>query len=92
MPRWTFDADFLRLLASFERMLPLAEPSRLHDTALATRLFSLSEGYLGELATLLNQAATTAVEIGRERIDLKLLDGLGWVSPSERRRAAERMA
>lgn len=91
LPRWSFDGDFLRLLASFERMLPLAEPSQLHDTTLATRLFSLSEGYLGELATLLNQAATVAVETGRERIDFKLLDGLGWISPSERRRAAERM-
>lgn len=92
LPRWTFDADYLRLLASFERMLPLAEPSQLHHTTLATRLFSMSEGYLGELATLLNQAAVSAVESGSEKIDLKLLDCLSWVSPSDRRRAAERLS
>ncbi|WP_372178010.1 TniB family NTP-binding protein [Xanthomonas axonopodis pv. phyllanthi] len=91
LPRWTFDADFLRLLASFERMLPLAEPSNLHDTSFATKLFSLSEGYLGELSTLLTLAGTAAVESGRERIDAKLIEGLGWVSPSERRRQAERV-
>lgn len=91
LPRWTFDADFLRLLASFERMLPLAEPSNLHDTSLATKLFSLSEGYLGELSTLLTFAGTTAVDSGRERIDAKLIEDLGWVSPSERRRQAERV-
>jgi len=91
LPRWTFDAEFLRLLASFERMLPLAEASKLHDTTLATKLFSMSEGYLGELATLLTRAAVTAVESGKECIDTRLLDGIGWVSPSERRRQAERL-
>lgn len=91
LPRWTFDADFLRLLASFERMLPLVEASNLHDTMLATKLFSMSEGYLGELSNLLTQAATYAVESGHERIDAKLIDGLRWVAPSERRRQAERM-
>lgn len=90
LPRWTFDADFLRLLASFEHMLPLAEASNLHDTTLAAKLFSLSEGYLGELSKLLILAATAAVESGRERIDNKLIDSLDWVSPSERRRQTER--
>lgn len=90
LPRWSFDTDFLRLLASFERMLPLAEPSFLYDTSLATKLFSMSEGFLGELSTLLTRAGTAAVQSGRERIDTKLLDGMGWVSPSDRRRQAER--
>lgn len=90
LPRWTFDADFLRLLVSFERMLPLAEPSNLHDTSLATKLFSLSEGYLGELSALLTLAGAAAVKSGRERIDAKLIEGLGWISPSERRRQADR--
>ncbi|WP_152625013.1 TniB family NTP-binding protein [Xanthomonas albilineans] len=92
LPRWSFDTDFLRLLASFERMLPLAEPSTLHNTALATRLYSLSEGYLGELSSLLTLAATTAAASGRECIDAKLLGALDWAPPSERRRQAERLA
>lgn len=91
LPRWSFDTDFLRLLASFERMLPLAEPSTLHQTGLATKLFSLSEGYLGELSTLLTYAAVAAVEGGQERIDSKLLEKLPWTPPSERRRQAERV-
>lgn len=90
LPRWTLDADFLRLLASFERMIPLADPSNLHDTTMATKLFSMSEGYLGELSTLLTIAAVAAVESGTERIDVKLLGSLEWTSPSERRREAER--
>lgn len=86
LPRWEFDTDFLRLLASFERMLPLREPSMLHDTTLATKLFSMSEGYIGELSRLLTNAAVHAVETQRERIDERVLNGIGWVSPSDRKR------
>ena len=86
LPRWEFDTDFLRLLASFERMLPLHEPSELHDTSVATKLFSMSEVYIGELSRLLASAAECAIQTGRERIDVLVLDKIDWVSPSERRR------
>lgn len=89
LPRWSLDSDFLRLLASFERMLPLAEPSRLHDPALATKLHSLTEGYLGELSSLLVRAAVRAVETGHERIDSKLIEKIDWTAPSKRRRQTE---
>lgn len=90
LPRWDFNNDFLRLLASFECMLPLKEPSQLHDSTLASKLFSMSEGYIGELARLLNEAAVSAVLTKKERIDGKLLDSLQWVSPSERKRQIDR--
>lgn len=90
LPRWEFETDFLRLLASFERMLPLREPSQLHSTALATRLFSMSEGYIGELSRLLTNAAVRAVENGRERIDERTLREINWVSPSDRKRQIDR--
>lgn len=86
LPRWEFDTDFLRLLASFERMLPLREPSVLHDTTLATKLFSMSEGYIGELSRLLTSAAVHAVETEQERIDERVLNGINWVPPSDRKR------
>lgn len=90
LPRWEFDTDFLRLLVSFERMLPLREPSQLHDMTLATKLFSMSEGYIGELSRLLTNAAVYAVESGRERIDSRVLDGIGWFSPSDRKRQIDK--
>jgi hypothetical protein len=91
LPRWNFDTDFLRLLASFERMLPLRKPSSLHDASIATRLHSMSEGYLGELSTLLNLAAIAAVQSGCECIAPGLLSELKWVAPTDRRRQAERV-
>ncbi len=90
LPRWEFDTDFLRLLASFERMLPLREPSMLHDTSLATKLFSMSEGYIGELSRLLTETSVKAVQSGKEKIDAKLLDTIGWISPSDRKRQIDR--
>lgn len=86
LPRWEFDTDFLRLLASFERMLPLREPSMLHDTSMATKLFSMCEGYIGELSRLLTSAAVHAIEMQREKIDERVLSEIGWISPSDRKR------
>lgn len=90
LPRWEFDTDFLRLLASFERMLPLREPSILHDTTLSTKLFSMCEGYIGELSRLLTMAGVHAVESEKERIDEKVLNAIDWVSPSDRKRQIDR--
>ena len=91
LPRWEPDNDFLRLLASFERMIPLSNPSRLHGAELSTRLFAMCEGYIGELSRVLTEAAAHAVLSGRETIDLKTLDGIGWTPPSERKRRIDRI-
>ncbi|WDE03874.1 TniB family NTP-binding protein [Thalassomonas viridans] len=91
LPRWEFNKDYLRLLASFERMLPLRSASKLYETSLATRLFSMSEGYIGELARLLNTAAVYSVNEGIEQITPKVLDNIDWKSPSERKRQLDRV-
>jgi Bacterial TniB protein len=91
LPRWDLDRDYLKLLASFERALPLREPSNLSEPSLATRLLAMSEGTIGELSSLLTAAAMHAVRIGRERIDGTLLSELDWTPPSERKRQVERM-
>jgi hypothetical protein len=86
LPRWEFNQDFLRLLVSFERMLPLKKASNLHAKSLAMRLFSMSEGYIGELSRLLNDAAVYAVKNQIEQITPSILDKIEWVSPSQRKR------
>lgn len=86
LPRWHNDEEFLRLLATFEQTIPLQHPSHLTDGALADKIYSMSEGYLGEIARVLVSAAVRAVETGQECIDKKLLDHIGWVPPSERRK------
>jgi Bacterial TniB protein len=61
LTHWRMGWDFLRLLASFERALPLRQPSRLIEEHLARKLLVLSEGSLGELSALLSAAAVYAV-------------------------------
>jgi hypothetical protein len=90
LPEWKFDRDFLGLLASFEETLPLRHPSGLTEVKLATRIFSMSEGSIGEIVALLQTAAVEAIKTKQERISVDLLAKLRWTEPSQRRaRAAQ---
>lgn len=86
LPRWRNDENFLRLLATFERIVPLHHPSCLTDGSLADKIYSMSEGYLGEISLLLIAAAVKAIETKQEFIDKKILDQLDWKAPSDRRK------
>ena len=86
LPRWNNDEEYLSLLATFERAIPLRHPSNLIDGALADKIYSMSEGYLGEISSLLVDAAVKAIETKQEHIDKKILDHVGWVAPSDRRK------
>lgn len=85
LPRWKKGNDYLKLLASFERMLPLKKPSHLVEDNLSTNLLSMSEGLIGELSTILIKAAVKAVKSGKEQITIDLLQSLKWVQPSKRK-------
>src|SRR5450631_1979637 len=49
LQRWTMGEDYLRLLASFEKLLPLEHRSDLLEPAMAIKILSLSEGTIGEI-------------------------------------------
>src|SRR5207237_10686927 len=66
LPRWNMGDEYRRLLASFERMLPLKKPSHLAEEELAVKLLSMSEGLIGELSAVLIKAAVKAVKGGDE--------------------------
>ena len=91
LPRWEMNRDFQMLLASFERILPLRQPSLLAEPALATKLLALSEGTIGELFALLVAATVRAIRSGAERIDEGVLGSIDWIAPSARRRAIEKL-
>ena len=84
LPLWRMGREYRKLLASFERMLPLQRPSQLAKDPLATKLLAMTEGTIGELSTLLKSAAIYAVRTGTERIDASVLAGLQWEPPSAR--------
>lgn len=86
LPKWHYTEDYLRLLASFERLLPLRKPSGLIEPALAERIYAMSEGTIGEISAVITAAALMAIRSGKERIDQELLDQIDYVLPSDRRR------
>jgi len=90
LPTWQFGTDFRRLLISFERMIPLKNPSNLQEPGLAMKLHSMCEGNIGELSNLLIEAAVLAVKSGSECITDKELKAIGWASPSERKKVITR--
>jgi hypothetical protein len=86
LKKWNPDIEFARLLASFESTLPLKEPSNLHSKELFKMLFDMSEGYIGELATLLQKASVFALKKNKEKIDVDILKSINFIKPSLRRR------
>lgn len=86
LPRWECDNDFRQLLASFEMLLPLKNPSRLYDKKFATLLHSRSEGTIGELKMLLAALAEKAMRSGKEMITEEMVDDCGYRPPSLRKR------
>jgi hypothetical protein len=91
LPNWGMNDEYLRLLLSFEQLLPIKEESVLTEEAIAYKLLSMSEGTIGELSNLLKLAAVTAIENKTERITLSLLSKLKYTVPSERMKVAKHL-
>ncbi|OKO92427.1 TniB [Bradyrhizobium sp. NAS80.1] len=88
LPLWTDDKEYRRLLTTLEAVLPLRKPSHLTDPAMAARILSAAEGVLGEVIAIVIRAAVKAVETGVETISPRMIEGAGFIRPSERRRVA----
>ncbi len=89
LPRWALNSEFARLLMSFERLLPLREPSDLASKATASYLMAATGGTIGELSRLLNEAAIYAITHKVERINNSVLEKCKYTPPSQRRAAAD---
>lgn len=90
LPPWESGEELARLLASFETVLPLREPSHLTAAPLPELILRRSEGTIGEIALLLTQATATALRQNKERIDRAVLERTDYNPPSVRRRMIER--
>lgn len=90
LPSWELGEEFARLLASFETVLPLREPSNLSTSPMIELILSRSEGTIGEITTLLNIATAKALLHGEERISCAAIEGADYHPPSVRRHMIER--
>jgi len=82
LPRWKFDdLEYAKLLATFERHLPLWRPSGLTAPDLAQHILMAAGGLIGGIVALLRQAAVAAIRTGHERIDRSMLARVSGASP-----------
>lgn len=89
LPLWRDNHEFMRLLASFQSILPLQRPSHLIDDNIRAIILNRTEGTIGEIVTLLIQATSTAIRSGKEFIDAEILKQTDYQSPTQRRRLYE---
>lgn len=82
LPAWELNVDFQRLLAGFEKILPLKLRSNLHAPELAQRLYTISEGNTGNLHRLLIECAVEAIKSGKEQIDKTIVESKVWLRPT----------
>lgn len=90
IPRWQYDENYLMLLDSLEAALPLVRTSDLSNEPVARGIFSLSEGLIGEIITIVTKAAVAAIRSGSERVTKAGVDELRHVPISHRRNATVR--
>ncbi|MET3115842.1 hypothetical protein AAKU64_000045 [Undibacterium sp. GrIS 1.8] len=83
LDRWRLDSEYLRFLASYEKLLPLAEPSGLASREIAPTIYGMAGETIGATVKLLKSAACYAIESKRERIDEHILRNLNWTKPGE---------
>jgi hypothetical protein len=83
LDRWQLNTEYLRFLASYERLLPLAEPSNLATRELAPKLYAMAGETLGSTVKLLKGAASFAISSGKERIDDDVLKKMTWTRQDE---------
>ncbi|WP_321867365.1 TniB family NTP-binding protein [Paraburkholderia tropica] len=81
LPRWRESDGLRRLLAAFERVLPLREPSDLARREIVQFVLSATGGLTGEISTLLNDAAELAIRNGDEFIGIAHLEHVSRVAP-----------
>jgi hypothetical protein len=82
LPLWKDDHVLRSFLATYERFLPLRQPSDLAEKSKVDLLLKHSGGVLDLIVKRIQNAALLALLQGRERVDLQLLEQ-GSQRPSE---------
>lgn len=91
LDRWQLNKEYLRFLASYERLLPLAEPSNLASREIASALYAMAGETIGSTVSLIKEASSFALTNGKERIDEAVLKEVPWTKENEWENIARRV-
>lgn len=90
LPKWELNEEFLRLLLSYVRLLPLKRQSNLASKEIAPLIFEISGGNFGDLNRLLIECAKEAILQGTEEITHEIIHKFKWLKPTEGMRSSIR--
>jgi hypothetical protein len=87
LPTWKANEELGQLLATLEQRIPLRKPSGLKEPAMLIAILRRSEGNLGDICNLVQEAAISAITDPKkpEMIDVDRITALDWTSPSSRK-------
>ncbi len=89
LSKWEHNKNFLGLLKSFEKRLPLKKVSHLYSKEKSTLLYLISQGNLGNLHKLLIECATYAINNETEEITIDIINKFDWIKPTNSMTARE---
>ena len=79
LKRWSYDKEYLLLLKSIEKTLPLKKPSMIYkNDRLAKMILDKGEGLLGEIVGIISSLAIEAIKSGKERIEYEMFKDLDY--------------
>lgn len=83
LEKWELDANFLGLIQSFEKRLPLKKKSNLTAKEKAIWLYDISQGNLGNLHKALIECATYAINNDIEEITIDIIKRFAHLKESK---------
>jgi len=82
LKKWRMDKEFVSLLATFLKTLPLKKESTILTVNTSMEILEISDGNIGDIVGLLKKAAIYAIKSESERITLKEIKECGYISMS----------
>jgi len=91
LPEWKYDQEYLSLLATYNKILPLKYSFDLTKASIAKKIFGMSDGKIGEICMIIKRAAIWGIRFVGETINEHVLEQIEYKSPTERRQQLERV-
>ncbi len=83
---WSYDDNYLSFLKTYEVTLPLRKESKIAEQEeLSRKILEYSEGYLGEIVSIIKKLTILAIKSKKEKIDNSFLKQIRWIPPSKKR-------
>ncbi|MDN5107222.1 TniB family NTP-binding protein [Aliarcobacter butzleri] len=82
LKKWKMDKEFVSLLATFLKTLPLKKESTILTVNTSMEILEISDGNIGDIVGLLKKAAIYAIKSESEKITLKEIKECDYISMS----------